>query len=100
MGLVILILVGLSLATLFTNTVKGKLANSIVNFFLMSLMAIRDYGVSPGWFIFCLVLAIVNAVFVVIFANMYLDERKSSKRVIETNNTEKFLKEIEKRYGS
>lgn len=100
MGVVILILVCLSLVTLFRNTVKGKLANSIVNFFLMSLMAISNYGVSPGWFIFSLVLAIVDAVFVVIFANMYLDERKSSKRVIETNNTEKFLKEIEKRYGS
>ena len=99
-GLVVLILIGFSLATLFTNTVKGKLSNSIVNFFLMLLMAIKNYGTAPTWaFILFMVLAIINAVLVAIYARIYLEEKKG-KKAAKVSNRDKFLNEIKKKYGS
>ena len=99
-GLVVLILVCLSIATMFTNSIKGKLLNSIFNFSLMSILAIKDYGTGVTWlYILFLVLSVINAVLVGIYTRMYLEERKG-KKTAKVSNRDKFLNEIKKKYGS
>lgn len=99
-GLVVLILVCLSIATMFTDSIKGKLLNSIINFSLMSILAIKDYGTGLTWFyILFLVLSVINAVLVGIYTRMYLEEKKG-KKTAKVSNRDKFLNDIKKRYGS
>ena len=99
-GLVVLILVCFSIATMFTNSIKGKLFNSIINFSLMSMLAIKDYGTGITWlYILFLVLSVINAVLVGIYTRMYLEEKKG-KKTAKVSNRDKFLNEIKKRYGS
>ena len=100
MKLVLLFLLILSIATLFTSSTKGRLLNSTINFFLMSLLAIKDYGTGLTWlWVLFLILAIIDAVFVVIHLKMYIDE-KNGKEAIKINNRDKFLSDIKRKYGS
>ena len=99
-GLVVLILIGFSIATMFMDSVKGKLSNSVVNFFLMSILAIMDYVTGATWFyILFLVLSVINAVLVGIYTRMYLEEKKG-KKTAKVSNRDKFLNEIKKKYSS
>lgn len=99
-GLVVLILIGFSIATMFTDSIKGKLLNSFINFSLMSILAIKDYGTGSTWFcILFLVLSVINAVLVGIYTRMYLEEKKG-KKTAKDSNRDKFLNEIKKKYGS
>ena len=63
----------------------------------MSLLAIKDYGT---WlWVLSIILAIIDAVFVVIYLKMYIDE-KNGKEAIKINNRDKFLSDIKRKYGS
>lgn len=66
----------------------------------MSLLAIKDYGTGLTWlWVLFLILAIIDAVFVVIHLKMYIDE-KNGKEAIKINNRDKFLSDIKRKYGS
>lgn len=66
----------------------------------MSLLAIKDYGTEPTWlWVLFLILAIIDAVFVVIHLKMYIDE-KNGKEAIKISNRDKFLSDVKRKYGS
>ena len=66
----------------------------------MSLLAIKDYGTGLTWlWVLFLILAIIDAVFVMVYATLYLEEN-SGKKITKINDRDKFLNDIKRKYGS